>query len=599
MGKNNFSNKKNKDNPNFKKKKNFKKNKSFSKVHKNKFNKNRNKKFSKSFDNKEKYNSFSNKKEYVNKKIDKKEENNIKIIKDDDENNEKENINNNDVQNNEKNNEDKKTNKVNDDKMKEIFIRNIGYATSEEKLKELFTQIIPESTIEFCLICKDKETKNNKGSAFIKLTKESYNKVMSLYNEYSHKKSHFNEMNPFELEGRYLKLFDAMSREDLKNLEKEKEQKNSKRNKTYLYYGLSKETIIKFKEYENITEKDKEKRERLIQIKKDNYYKNPNFHVSETRISFRNLDKNINENILKEKIYEAINNNEEFKKNYKNIKLIKQIKLLREDDDKSKCVAFVECFNFDIAKYLIDNLSGVVLNEKSQKGLIIDFSLDDFRKRLSREKKLERLREVKKQLKMEKREKKRKEFKNGSENNKTEKKVELKDITDIKTLIDLYHTTLSRGKKQRIKKKLKNLGYTKDIPPVEIKKDKMIDIKEDKNKNQNDDDYVKIKISNNKTELNKKMKNKIKQNKKEERNKNFVGKKREREKMGFGEDEEKMQRKKEKKEKKAFNTSKNIINEKIDYIKNSNKKNLDNDEEDDLEMKDYYAKIEENLAKNP
>ena len=599
MGKNNFSNKKNKDNPNFKKKKNFKKNKSFSKVHKNKFNKNRNKKFSKSFDNKEKYNSFSNKKEYVNKKIDKKEENNIKIIKDDDENNEKENINNNDVQNNEKNNEDKKTNKVNDDKMKEIFIRNIGYATSEEKLKELFTQIIPESTIEFCLICKDKETKNNKGSAFIKLTKESYNKVMSLYNEYSHKKSHFNEMNPFELEGRYLKLFDAMSREDLKNLEKEKEQKNSKRNKTFLYYGLSKETIIKFKEYENITEKDKEKRERLIQIKKDNYYKNPNFHVSETRISFRNLDKNINENILKEKIYEAINNNEEFKKNYKNIKLIKQIKLLREDDDKSKCVAFVECFNFDIAKYLIDNLSGVVLNEKSQKGLIIDFSLDDFRKRLSREKKLERLREVKKQLKMEKREKKRKEFKNGSENNKTEKKVELKDITDIKTLIDLYHTTLSRGKKQRIKKKLKNLGYTKDIPPVEIKKDKMIDIKEDKNKNQNDDDYVKIKISNNKTELNKKMKNKIKQNKKEERNKNFVGKKREREKMGFGEDEEKMQRKKEKKEKKAFNTSKNIINEKIDYIKNSDKKNLDNDEEDDLEMKDYYAKIEENLAKNP
>ena len=599
MGKNNFSNKKNKDNPIFKKKKNFKKNKSFSKVHKNKFNKNSNKKFSKSCDNKEKYNSLSNKKEYVNKKIDKKEENNIKIIKDDDKNNEKENINNNDVQKNEKNNEDKKKNKVNDNKMKEIFIRNIGYATSEEKLKELFTQIIPESTIEFCLICKDKETKNNKGSAFIKLTKESYNKVMSLYNEYSHKKSHFNEMNPFELEGRYLKLFDAMSREDLKNLEIEKEQKNSKRNKTFLYYGLSKETIIKFKEYENITEKDKEKRERLIQIKKDNYYKNPNFHVSETRISFRNLDKNINENILKEKIYEAINNNEEFKKNYKNIKLIKQIKLLREDDDKSKCVAFVECFNFDIAKYLIDNLSGVVLNEKSQKGLIIDFSLDDFRKRLSREKKLERLREVKKQLKMEKREKKRKEFKNGSENNKTEKKVELKDITDIKTLIDLYHTTLSRGKKQRIKKKLKNLGYTKDIPPVEIKKDKIIDIKEDKNKNQNDDDYVKIKISNNKTELNKKMKNKIKQNKKEERNKNFVGKKRQREKMGFGEDEEKMQRKKEKKEKKAFNASKNIINEKIDYIKNSNKKNLDNDEEDDLEMKDYYAKIEENLAKNP
>jgi hypothetical protein len=301
--------------------------------------------------------------------------------------------------------------------MKEIFIRNIGYTTSEEKLKELFTQIIPESSIEFCLLCKDKETQNNKGSAFIKLTKDSYNKVMSLYKAYSTKKGNFNEMNPFELEGRYLKLFDAMSREDLKNLEKEKDKKNSKRNKTYLYYGLSKESIIKFKEYENITDIDKEKRERLIQIKKDNYYKNPNFHVSETRISFRNLDKNIDENILKEKINEILEKNEDIKKEYKNIKLIKQIKLLREDDDKSKCVAFVECYNFNIAKFLIDNLSGIKFNDKSQKGLIIDFSLDDFRKKLSREKKLERLKEVKKQIKIEKREKRRKEKKIMNENN--------------------------------------------------------------------------------------------------------------------------------------------------------------------------------------
>ena len=98
---------------------------------------------------------------------------------------------------------------------------------------------------------------------------------MSLYKEYSTKKRNFTEMNPFELEGRYLKLFDAMTREELKNLEKEKDQKNSKRNKTYLYYGLSKETISKFKEYENFSEKDKEKREKLIQIKKANFYNNP------------------------------------------------------------------------------------------------------------------------------------------------------------------------------------------------------------------------------------------------------------------------------------------------------------------------------------
>ena len=535
---------------------------------------------------------------------------NIKIIKD---NNIK--IDNNNTINNNKNNENIKKKNINDDNMKEIFIRNIGYTTSEEKLKELFTQLVPESSIEFCLLCKDKETQNNKGSAFIKLTKDSYNKVMSLYKDYSNKKRDFNEMNPFELEGRYLKLFDAMTREDLKNLEKEKDKKNSKRNKTYLYYGLSKESILKFKEYENITDVDKEKRERLIQIKKDNYYKNPNFHVSETRLSFRNLDKSINEEILKAKINEVLNNNKEIQNEYKNIKLIKQIKLLREDDDKSKCVAFVECYNFNIAKFLIDNLSGVILNGKSQKGLIIEFSLDDFRKRLSREKKLEHQREMKKQIKMEKREKKRKELKNGNnenigENEEKEKKVELKDINDINKLIDVYHNTSSRGKKQRIKKKLKSLGYNQDIPPAPVQKknDKIIDIKEDKNsKNNNDDDYVKIKISNNRTELNKKMKNKIKESKKEKNV--IIGKKREREqkRIGFGDDEENQKKKKEKKERKLFDASKNIINEKMEHIKKNNinynnkkfsMKNNDEDD-DDLDMKDYYSKIEKKLSQKP
>ena len=602
------------------KKNRFNKSKSFSKDNKNKFkfNKNRNKSSSKSFSKKDKFYPKKNNKEFHNKEDNENHDNNIKIITDkqDKENNEnnpniidiEENIQS--KNNNQKNNDNvnvnvnKNNDKNKDSNMKEIFIRNIGYTTSEEKLKELFTQLVPESTIEFCLLCKDKETQNNKGSAFIKLTKESYNKVMSLYNDYSYKKSNFNEMNPFELEGRYLKLMDAMTREDLKNLEQEKEKKNSKRNKTYLYYGLSKETICKFKEYENFTDTDKEKRERLIQIKKNNFYNNPNFHVSETRISFRNLDKNITENILKEKINETLNNDEEIKKEYKNIKLIKQIKLLKEEDDKSKCVAFVECFNFNIAKFLIDNLSGITLNPKSQKGLIIDFSLDDFRKRLSREKKLERLQEMKKQLRMEKREKKRHELKNGNNENKSEeKKVELKDINDINKLIDIYHYTSSRGKKQRIKKKLRSLGYNKDIPPLEKSKDKIIDIKEDntninKNKNTNDD-YVKIKISNNRTELNKKMKSKIKQNKKEG-NKNLMGKKREREKIGFGDDEEKIKKKKEKKEKKVLNASKNIINEKMDYIKkskNNKKQNIEND--DDLVMKDYYSKIEEQLAKKP
>ena len=585
-GRNNNKQKKNFSKDNYKKN-NFKKDKKF----KSKFGKREEQKEDKE-ETKNKNDEIINIDE-INERSEENEEDNNNLE-------EKKEIIENDNKNKKENKKEEIKKKNNDDNMKEIFIRNIGYSTSEEKLKELFTQIIPEKSIEFCLLCKDKETQNSKGSAFIKLTKESYNKVMSLYKDYSTKKRNFNEMNPFELDGRYLKLFDAMTREELKNLEKEKDKKNTKRNKTYLYYGLSKETISKFKEFEKITEKDKEKRERLIQIKKENFYSNPNFHVSETRISFRNLDKNIDENILKEKINEVLEEDENIKKEYKNQKLIKQIKLLKEDDDKSKCVAFVECLNFNIAKFLIDNLSGKILNEKSQKGLIIDFSLDDFRKKFSREKKLERIKQIKKQIKMERKEKRRNEKKEANKDGKKENKVELKDINDINKLIDLYHTTMSRGKKQRIKKKLKNLGYNKDIPPVEINQNINIK-KENNNKINSNDDYVKIKISNNRTELNKKMKNKIKQNKKEEHknNKNFINKKRERDNKGFGEDEN-IQRKKKKKENKELNITKNIINERMDYInKNKSKKNFDKDDDDnDIDMQKYYDKIEKQLAKN-
>ena len=607
MGKKIFNNKKGRNNSN--KKKNFSKDK------------HNNNKFKQSKKFKPRHSKKENKRDSTEETKNKNDDIiNIDEINERSEENESENNNENNQEIKEKNNNDndnknikekKEENKKeeikkkqNNENMKEIFIRNIGYSTSEEKLKELFTQIIPEKSIEFCLLCKDKETHNSKGSAFIKLTKESYNKVMSLYKDYSTKKRNFNEMNPFELDGRYLKLFDAMTREELKNLEKDKEKKNSKRNKTYLYYGLSKETISKFKEFEKMSEKDNEKRERLIQIKKENFYSNPNFHVSETRISFRNLDKNIDENILKEKINEVLEADENIKKEYKNMKLIKQIKLLKEEDDKSKCVAFVECLNFNVAKFLIDNLSGIILNEKSQKGLIIDFSLDDFRKKFSREKKLERIKQIKKQIKMERREKRRNEKREANKNENNENKVELKDITDINKLIDLYHTTMSRGKKQRIKKKLKNLGYNKDIPPVEINQNKnSINLKEENdNKMNSNDDYVKIKISNNRTELNKKMKNKIKQNKKEnnknDKNKDFINKKRERDNKGFGEDEN-IQRKKKKKQNKELNITKNIINERMDYInKNKNNKNFDNDDDNDPDMQKYYDKIEQQLSKN-
>ena len=113
-------------------------------------------------------------------------------------------------------------NKENSKFSKEIFIRNLNFNTTEEKLKDFFIQFIPENSIEFCLIVKDKETNNSKGTAFIKLKEKSYNKIMNLYNESNKKNfSNLKELNPFELEGRNLKLFDVKSKEEIKKKQKE------------------------------------------------------------------------------------------------------------------------------------------------------------------------------------------------------------------------------------------------------------------------------------------------------------------------------------------------------------------------------------------
>ena len=496
-----------------------------------------------------------------------------------------------DIKNKKNNKTEKEKLKIEDSKFnKEIFIRNLNFNTTEEKLKDFFTQYIPEDSIEFCLIVKDKETQNSKGTAFIKLTGKSYNKLMNLYYESNKRKySSLNEMNPFELEGRNLKLFDAISKDEIKNLEKEKDKKQSKRSKEFLYYGLSKESINYCDLIEEINDLDIQRREKLIQIKKDNYYKNPNFHVSLTRLSLRNFEKNINENDIKKIIYDTINGNKEITKKYKNIKMIKQIKLLRDENEKSKCVAFVECVDFDLGKFLIDKLSGFKFNNKSNKGLILDFSLDDLRKKNVREKKIERIKVLKKQKQKEKK----KQLNLINNKDKNEKKITLNDCNNIDKLIELYQKSFSRGKKQRIKKKLKSLGYNKNIPPLEIIND---NIKEENIEINEKDDYEQIKIENNKTNLNKKLKDKIKKEKKENKN---IGKKRNREssksKFNF-DDEERKNKKLIKKEKKEIKIAKKEINERR-YNKNKLKEDF-SDEIDDIQMKDYYDKIMKKLNKN-
>ena len=216
--------------------------------------------------------------------------------------------------------------------------------------------------------------------------------------------------------------------------------------------------------------------------------------------------------------------------------------------------------------------------------------MDDYRKKNAREKKIERIKELRKQKQKEKKEKN-KQLNLINNKNKNEKKITLNDCNDIDKLIEMYQKSFSRGKKQRIKKKLKSLGYNKNIPPLEIIND---NIKEENIEINEKDDYEQIKIENNKTNLNKKLKDKIKKEKKENKN---IGKKRNRDfsKNKFNFDEEEGKNKKLlKKEKKEIKMAKKELNERR-YNKN---KLEENNSDDDIDMKDYYDKIMKKLNKN-
>ena len=198
--------------------------------------------------------------------------------------------------------------KIENDPTRTLFIRNLGFNTDEDTLKTLFSKY---GNTKYCLICKNKETNTSKGSGFVMFEKrEDLENVMKIFQKYETNKD-YSGINPFELEGRNLKLFNAISKDDaVKNKEtKQTEDNQDNRNRELIYYGLN--NYYDFVNKEQVSEEDKDKRENIIQLKKTNFKKNPNLHVSETRLVLRNLDKTFDEKKIKEILSEKT---EEFMK---------------------------------------------------------------------------------------------------------------------------------------------------------------------------------------------------------------------------------------------------------------------------------------------
>jgi nucleolar protein 4 len=588
------------------------------------------------------------KNEYVNAplpKIEMEDKNNHKRSKSVNDKNDKENSD--DKANAEgKNVIEKEKKSLENDPTRTLFVRNLGFDTDENSLKGLFSKY---GKLKYCLICRNKETKSSKGSGFIMFEKkEDLESVLKIYDKYETNKD-YSGINPFELEGRNLKLFRSISKNDaVKSKEEKKENKENtdNRNRELLYYGLNNYYDFVNKDEVEVSEDDKNKREGIIQLKKTNFKKNPNLHVSETRLVLRNLEKTFTEEKIKEMLREKTEKFMELLKKtdpneykiYMKVKKIKQVKLMKDDKNldknnnpKSKNVAFVEVCDKNFAKWMINNLSNTIVGKGKKKGLIVDFCLDDFRKIRNRLIKLDKLKLINKEKNKdnEKREKnkdkkdKKKDKSNKAkienDNNENDNDNENKEnavnktqgtsidqIKDVEKLAEMYKNSISRGKRQRIRKRIIDLGHSVDIlgKAKELnfgKIDKNLiqnkntffdknninnannDLELNENKINKRDSYTVVRIDNEKDNMN--YNKKIKQNLKDIKNK----------KNGKNEDKNLLNKKK------GRNTE-NIDN-KNDKNKNKFKKDkpkkLDRgyDEEDEMQMSGYIEQIEKNLRK--
>eukprot|EP00826_Nyctotherus_ovalis_P040309 TRINITY_DN3963_c0_g2_i2.p1 TRINITY_DN3963_c0_g2~~TRINITY_DN3963_c0_g2_i2.p1 ORF type:complete len:592 (+),score=219.44 TRINITY_DN3963_c0_g2_i2:99-1874(+) len=372
----------------------------------------------------------------------------------------------------------KKANKF--DEKTTLFVRNISFDTTEEEFKEYFSTY---GEINYAKLCMNPETKMHKGTGFVQYKSEAdahsmveLSKQAESYYDQQKSKKGFNPkqselLDELELNGRRLIVVPAVKREDVGKVKEESSERKKRmfdRRNTH----LTREGLTNIEDFANsaVAESEVQRRQKYADAKGENLRKNPNYRVSLTRLRLRNLPKkdfkvedlkDTFKNVLEEYIESK---SKEEKAKLKKQKLIIQAKIMYEDGtskaegEKSRGLGYVEMADHDVALYCERALNNFPLKGRR---LIIDFALEDQRKILKREKKKESFMKKTEVKKVEKpREKK--------ETRKEEQSIA--EINDAKKLKEMLRKCGSRGKKQRIKKKLIALGEMKAPEKVAVER---------------------------------------------------------------------------------------------------------------------------------
>ncbi|QSL65514.1 hypothetical protein MERGE_002827 [Pneumocystis wakefieldiae] len=289
---------------------------------------------------------------------------------------------------------------LNYDNENTLFVRNISLKTTNETLFSHFNQF---GRLKYARLVVDTLTGKSKGTAFIRfLHKEDMDNCLKFYRNMSKKfdfltdKSSILQNEAIDddakkliLDGHLLHVFSALSKEDISIIEKD----NKKKRMDMLGKNLDKRNIFLLNEgyidpksplYELLSETDRNMRNQSLIQRKKLLEKNPSLYISLTRLSIRNIPKDISDKELKALAREACLNFAKEVKENKRMPLTREEKLRDGNPEKNghkRGYGFIEYVGHRWALMGLRWLNGRKISSKKnkeiKKRLIVEFALEN------------------------------------------------------------------------------------------------------------------------------------------------------------------------------------------------------------------------------
>jgi len=265
---------------------------------------------------------------------------------------------------------------------KTVFIRNLSYDSEEHELKALMEEYF--GRVAFAKLVMDKVMGHPRGTAFVKfLRKDDAAKAI-------HEASPEGEQGIF-LAGRRLQVMLAQNKEEVQEKQKAREdEKKEGKDQRNLY--LAREGMVRegTQAAEGVSASDMAKR-KVVEKQKKHLLKNLNMFVSSTRLCIRNLPPNLDDSKLKSLIV----------KNVPKTAKVSECRVMRDlaagtsggKKAPSKEYAFVSFEKHLDALAALRNVNNNPTMFTKDRRPIVEFSIENRKALLARQKRLEKSRE--------------------------------------------------------------------------------------------------------------------------------------------------------------------------------------------------------------